>query len=169
VADEEKVPAPGGEETESPATALATAKAAQAKAEREKAELEKALKEKLSTESIKLIGGLVALGSGLIILALIAGGAIVAGTTVAEKIGLGAFGVIGTLVGAYFGQKVGSDGTKEATKLAETEGKKAHEEAAKAQVYASYLAHPPAADVQAVVRFAEEVAAGQKPPPGASI
>jgi TRAP-type mannitol/chloroaromatic compound transport system permease large subunit len=132
-------------------------KAGREKAEYEKAEREKAAGEKSSTESIKLIGGLVALTVGLIILALIAGGAIVAGTATAEKIALGAFGVIGTLVGAYFGQKVGSDGTKEATKLAEAESKKAQQEAVKAQVYAAHL---PAGEAPAIVKLAHEVASG---------
>jgi hypothetical protein len=132
-------------------------KAGREQADREKAEHEKAAGEKSSTESIKLIGGLVALTAGLIILALIAGGAIVAGTATAEKIALGAFGVIGTLVGAYFGQKVGSDGTKEATKLAETEGKKAQQEAVKAQVYAAHL---PAGEAAAIVKLAHAVASG---------
>jgi hypothetical protein len=139
----------------------------EALAVRERAELEKAASEKLSTESIKLIGGLVALGSGLLILALIAGGAMVAGSAVAEKIALGAFGVIGTLVGAYFGQKVGSDGTKEATKLAAAEGEKAHSEAIKAQVYAAHL---PAGEAATVVKLAQEVANGHKPlPPGVGV
>jgi hypothetical protein len=101
-------------------------------------------------ESLKLIGGLIALGAGLLALGLITGGALWSGTDNAVKIATGAFGVIGTLVGAYFGQKVGSDGTKEAVA-------RAGEEATKAQVYAAHL---PPGEAAAIVELAHKAAAG---------
>jgi hypothetical protein len=114
--------------------------------------------ETTNAESIKLIGGLVALGSGLLALALIAGGALIAGTATAEKIAIGAFGVIGTLVGAYFGQKIGSDGSKEATE-------RATQEATKAQIYAAHL---PPAEATDVIKLAHAAATGEALPVPAS-
>lgn len=115
-----------------------------------------------SAESIKLIGGLVALGSGLLVLALIAGGALAVNSDNAVKVATGAFGVVGTLVGAYFGQKIGSDGVKEATTRAD-------QEATKAQVYAAHL---PASEASRIVALAHAAATGktlENPPraPGA--
>lgn len=110
--------------------------------------------EKTKSESIKLIGGLVALGSGLLVLGLIAGGALSVGTATAEKIAIGAFGVIGTLVGAYFGQKIGSDGTKDATERAD-------KEATKAQIYAAHL---PEGEASEIVRLAHRAATGEDLP-----
>ena len=109
-------------------------------------------KETTNAESIKLIGGLVALGSGLLVLALIAGGALIAGTATAEKIAIGAFGVIGTLVGAYFGQKIGSDGSKDATE-------RANQEATKAQIYAAHL---PPKEATEVIQLAHAAATGEE-------
>jgi hypothetical protein len=86
--------------------------------------------EKTTSENLRIIGGLLALVFGLIALVIIvlfaigeldkeqAGAATTAGIT-----------AIGSMVGAYFGIKVGSDGTKEAIK-----GQK--EEATKAQAFA---------------------------------
>jgi hypothetical protein len=105
-------------------------------------------------ESIKLIGGLVALGSGLLVLALIAGGALVVNSDDAVKIATGAFGVVGTLVGAYFGQKIGSDGVKEASSRAD-------QEATKAQIYAAHL---PAAEAPKIVALAHAAATGKSLP-----
>jgi hypothetical protein len=85
---------------------------------------------KSATENVRVIGGLLALAAGLVALVIIvlvaigelgkeqAGAATTAGIT-----------AVATMVGAYFGVKVGSDGTKEAIK-----GQK--EEAAKAQAFA---------------------------------
>ncbi len=113
-----------------------------------------AAQETTNAESIKLIGGLVALGSGLLVLALIAGGALISGTATAEKIAIGAFGVIGTLVGAYFGQKIGSDGSKEATE-------RATQEATKAQIYAAHL---PPSEATDVIKLAHAAATGEALP-----
>jgi hypothetical protein len=101
---------------------------------------------KTTTENLRVIGGLLALVAGLIALVVIvlvaigeldkeqAGAATTAGIT-----------AVATMVGAYFGVKVGSDGTKEAIK-----GQK--EEAAKAQAFA-LAADPGKLDViQALLR-----------------
>ncbi|HKD95898.1 MAG TPA: hypothetical protein VKB43_14425 [Gaiellaceae bacterium] len=68
-------------------------------------------------EALKTIGGLVAVGVGLLALILIAifGMAWVkSDNSSVVSIAAGAFGVIGTIVGAYFGVKVSSDGTQKA-------------------------------------------------------
>ncbi len=58
------------------------------------------------------------------------------------------FGVIGTVVGAYFGVKVGTDGTQTAVKGMQAE-------AAKAQAFA---AHVPADQAEAALSSAAELA-----------
>lgn len=66
---------------------------------------------------MKTIGGLVAVGLGLFALILIAifGMAWVKNDSSSlVSIAASAFGVIGTIVGAYFGVKVSSDGTQKA-------------------------------------------------------
>jgi hypothetical protein len=81
-------------------------------------------------ENVKIIGGLLALGLGLFILLAIVVTAIIA--LPASQAGAAATAgitALGSMVGAYFGVKVGSDGTKEAI-----EGQK--EEATKAQAFA---------------------------------
>jgi hypothetical protein len=83
-------------------------------------------------ESLKLIGGLIALGSGLLVIAAVSAVAIIADNGSANTIATGAFGVVGSIVGAYFGVKIGSDGTRDAV-----QGQR--EEAAKAQVFAAHL------------------------------
>jgi hypothetical protein len=81
-------------------------------------------------EQLKVIGGLVALGSGLAALVIVVIVAFIAKPdTTAGSIATSAIGVIGSIVGAYFGVKIGSDGTAKAV-----EGQK--EEATKAQVFA---------------------------------
>jgi len=85
---------------------------------------------KTTSENLRVIGGLLALVSGLVALVVIV---LVGMQDLAqEQAGAAATGgitAIATMVGAYFGVKVGSDGTKEAVK-----GQK--EEAAKAQAFA---------------------------------
>ncbi len=83
-------------------------------------------------ESIKLIGGLVAVGIGTLVVGAIAVIALLKGGQTAATIASSAGGVIATMVGAYFGVKVGSDQTKAAL-----DGQKA--EAAKAQAFAAFL------------------------------
>ena len=86
--------------------------------------------------ALRTIGGLVAVGAGLFALVVIAifGMAWVKSDSASVvSIAAGAFGVIGTIVGAYFGVKVSSDGTQkaiDALKDAET----------KASTFAAHLA-----------------------------
>ena len=86
------------------------------------------------TEGIKLIGGLVVVCVGLVVLAVIAVVAmeLVSDSSEVVAVATAAFSVIGTLVGAYFGLKIGSDGTQ--TAMA---GLK--DEAAKAQAFAAHV------------------------------
>jgi hypothetical protein len=101
------------------------------------------------TEKIKTVGGLVAVVAGVLALVLIAVVAIIKDTTTSATIASSAGGVIATVVGAYFGVKVGTDQSKSAI-----EGQ--HAEAAKAQIYAAHL---PPSEAPEIIRRAEEAAA----------
>jgi uncharacterized protein YacL len=83
-------------------------------------------------ERLKVIGGLIAVGVGVIAVAVIAGMAISKNSEIAATIASSTGGFIATIVGAYFGLKIGSDQTKSAHDSQK-------EEAAKAQVYAAHL------------------------------
>ena len=83
-------------------------------------------------ERVKTIGGLVAVGIGVIAVATIAIYAICKNGEDAATIASASGGVIASIVGAYFGVKIGSDQSKSAQN-----GLK--EEAAKAQVFAAHL------------------------------
>jgi hypothetical protein len=88
-------------------------------------------------ERLKIIGGLVALSAGLITLVVIVIVALlVKPDTTGGSIATSAIGVIGSIVGAYFGVKIGSDGTRSAVDAQK-------QEAIKAQVFA--LNTPPGA------------------------
>jgi guanyl-specific ribonuclease Sa len=99
-------------------------------------------------DSIKTIGGLVAVVVGVLAVLTIALVAIFEDSNSAATIASAAAGVIATIVGAYFGLKVGTDQTKTAN-----EAQKA--EAAKAQVYAAHL---PSNEAKEVVDLAEKAA-----------
>ncbi|MDP8909310.1 MAG: hypothetical protein M3N47_09395 [Chloroflexota bacterium] len=112
------------------------------------------------TEALKLVGGLVVVCSGLFVLLIIAAVAmlLVKGTTSeVVAIATSAFGVIGTVVGAYFGLKIGTDGTQTAVA-----GLK--DEAAKAQAFAAHVPKEAAAtaiaDAQSLARSGSSVAPG---------
>lgn len=108
-------------------------------------------KRRRGAESLRLIGGLIALGSGLFVIGAIAAVAIIANNGSASSIATGAFGVVGSIVGAYFGVKVGSDGTQAAV-----QGQR--EEAAKAQVFAAHLSDGKAeVAIQQALDAAEQV------------
>ncbi|MGN6379481.1 MAG: hypothetical protein ACTHNU_11065 [Gaiellales bacterium] len=81
-----------------------------------------------------MIGGLLAVFFGLVALVVIAAVALsqVSDSQSTVSIATSAFGVIGTVIGAYFGVKVGSDGTQKA--LSDLK-----EESAKAQAFAMHL------------------------------
>jgi len=109
---------------------------------------------KSTTENLRIIGGLIALGIGLVVLLAIVVVAIF--QLPASEAGAAATGgitALGSMVGAYFGVKVGSDGTKEAIK-----GQK--EEATRAQAFA--LGVDPAASSKVLEALAEMT--GGEPP-----
>jgi hypothetical protein len=100
------------------------------------------------SEKIKTIGGLVAVTVGVIAVGTIAIIALIKNTETSATIASAAGGVIATIVGAYFGVKVGSDQSKTAI-----DGQKAI--GAKAEVYAAHL--PPDA-APGIIAMAERAA-----------
>jgi hypothetical protein len=88
-------------------------------------------------QSITEIAGLIALVAGLIVLGLIAAVAMIVTPDSSKEVAVGAFGVIGSVVGAYFGLKVGAESAQKSA-----DGQR--QEAAKAQVYAAHISssHP---------------------------
>jgi hypothetical protein len=98
------------------------------------------------SDKVKTIGGLVAVAVGVFAVGVIAVIALIKNSDTAATIASSAGGVIATVVGAYFGVKVGTDQSKTAI-----EGQK--EEAAKAQVYAAHL---PPEKADEVLRRADE-------------
>jgi hypothetical protein len=100
------------------------------------------------SEAVKTIGGLVAVVAGVVAVLTIAIVAMLKDTSTAATIASATAGVIATIVGAYFGVKVGTDQSKTAN-----EGQKA--EAAKAQVYAAHLPPDQAPDI---LKLAEDAA-----------
>jgi hypothetical protein len=113
-------------------------------------------------EAIKLIGGLVVVCSGLLVLIAIGLTAIIVvrnTTSDVVAVATSAFGVLGSVVGAYFGVKIGTDGTQTAI-----EGLK--NEAAKAQAFA---AHVDPNDAAKAIALAQKLAGGSgatTPPSG---
>jgi hypothetical protein len=101
------------------------------------------------TDKVKTIGGLVAVAVGVVVVGLIAIVALIKDTQTASTIASSAGGVIATIVGAYFGVKVGADQSKTAIE-------NSHAESAKAQVYAAHL---PSGDARDIVERAEKAAA----------
>jgi hypothetical protein len=105
-------------------------------------------------ESLKLIAGLIAVGIGVVVVGAIAVVALLeSGEETAAQIASSAGGVIATIVGAYFGVKIGSDQTKTAI-----EGQQ--KEAAKAQAFA---AHVPADKAAEAIGLAEQAAENAVP------
>jgi hypothetical protein len=103
---------------------------------------------KTRAEEITEVAGLLALVTGLIVLGIVASVAIIATPSGAKEIAVGAFGVIGSVVAAYFGLKVGSENSKKALEAQ-------RQEAAKAQVFA---AHIPQAEAQNILSQAGDAA-----------
>jgi uncharacterized protein YacL len=97
-------------------------------------------------DQIKEIGGLVAVIVGIVAVAGIAAGAFIVNSDTATALAGSTIAVIGSIVGAYFGVKIGSDQTRNAIEAQ-------REEAAKAQVYA---AHTSESDADAIVQRATE-------------
>jgi uncharacterized protein YacL len=106
------------------------------------------------SDKIKAIGGLVAVGAGVLAVALIAVIALIKDTSTASTIASATSGVIATIVGAYFGVKVGTDQGKTAM-----ENQKA--EAAKAQVFAAHLPADQAKEVLELSKKAAQDALGK--------
>jgi hypothetical protein len=99
-------------------------------------------------EKVKAIGGLVAVTVGVLVVGSIAIIALFQDPSTAATIASSAGGVIATVVGAYFGVKVGTDQSKTAIKSQEAE-------AAKAQVYAAHL---PPENAKDIIEMAGEAA-----------
>jgi hypothetical protein len=110
-------------------------------------------------DPIKTVGGLTAVAVGIVAVMAIAITALIVGGTTAATIATSTSGVIASIVGAYFGVKVGTDQTRNAV-----EGER--KQAAKAAVYAAHL---PPAEADRVLGMAETVARGtvrEGPAPG---
>lgn len=105
-------------------------------------------KTKDTAGKIKEIGGLVAVVVGVLGVVAVAGGALIVGSETAATIAGSAAAVIGSMVGAYFGVKVGTDQTKNAV-----QGQR--EEAAKAQIFAAHL---PESKAELVVKQVSDAA-----------
>jgi hypothetical protein len=103
-------------------------------------------REETWSEKVKTIGGLIAVAVGVSVVGVIAVIALIKDSDTAATIASAASGVIATIVGAYFGVKVGTDQSRNAM-----ESQK--EEAAKAQIYAAHLPPEKAEDV---LRLADE-------------
>jgi mannitol-specific phosphotransferase system IIBC component len=106
-------------------------------------------------DGIKSIAGLIAVIAGVIVVAIIAGAAISKNTQIAATVAGTTTGAVATIVGAYFGVKIGTDQTKQALNAADQQAKAKDKEAAKAQVYALNVP----AENAAVVKAAADAAA----------
>jgi hypothetical protein len=111
------------------------------------------------SEGIKTIGGLLAVVAGVIVVAVIAAAAISKNSQIAATIAGSTTGAVATMVGAYFGVKIGTDGTKQALDAADRHAKTASQEAAKAQVYALAVPTDRADDVRTAAAQASKDAA----------
>jgi len=95
-----------------------------------------------TADALKTIGGLLAVVVGLAALAIIASlgmGFVKSDNPSVVAIATSSFGVIGTIVGAYFGVKVGSQGTEKALDNTQRAIDGMRFEATKAQMFAAYL------------------------------
>lgn len=100
------------------------------------------------SQHVREIGGLVAVVAGLLAIAGIAAGALIADSQTAATVAGSTTAVVGAVVGAYLGVKIGTDQTKNAIQAQ-------REEAAKGQVYA---AHMPKEEALKAVPLAQEAA-----------
>jgi uncharacterized membrane protein YeaQ/YmgE (transglycosylase-associated protein family) len=104
-------------------------------------------------DRLKAIGGLIALVAGLLALIIVVIVAlIVKPDTTGGAIATSAIGVIGSTVGAYFGVKVGTDGTQKAIQAQQ-------QEATKAQAFALHTAP---ADADEAIAHATALIESQK-------
>jgi hypothetical protein len=97
---------------------------------------------KSKIEELRVIGGLIALCSGLLALVLLAGAALLhlSGEYGSAAV-TAAISAIGTMVGAYFGVKIGNDGAKEAQETTK-QVISAHEKASKEATGIAMAMHP---------------------------
>jgi hypothetical protein len=113
-------------------------------------------------QNIQVVGGLTAVSLGLFVVLFIATlsiGVIHDDPDKVATIASAAFTVVGTLVGAYFGVKVGTDQTKTAMQQTDRAHVAARQEAAKAQAFAAHVAS--GGKPEEVLRLAQEFALGQ--------
>jgi hypothetical protein len=93
-------------------------------------------------DALKTIGGLVAVAVGLValtVIALVGMGFVKSDNPSVVSIATASFGVIGTVVGAYFGSKSSNDSTQKAIDGTQNAINAMRDEAAKAQTYAARL------------------------------
>lgn len=107
-----------------------------------------AAKKETWSDRVKAVGGLIAVVVGVVVVGTIALVAILKDGSSAATIATGCAGVVATIVGAYFGVKMGNDRSKDAAKAQKAE-------AAKAQVYAAHL---DSTDAEKVLAQAETAA-----------
>jgi hypothetical protein len=110
--------------------------------------------ERGKAESLRIIGGLIAVGMGLIVVLVFGLGALIVfaikgkiGSAVVSILTAG-FSVVGTVVGAYFGLKIGTDQAKDASTAAQAAE-------AKSDVFASFV---PQGQAEEAINKAHEVA-----------
>jgi uncharacterized protein YacL len=116
-------------------------------------------------QDVQVIGGLTAVFLGLAVVLIVAVLAVVFVRNDAAQVATvasSAFTVIGTLVGAYFGMKIGTDQTKAAMEQTDRATQAMREEAAKAQAFASQVETGAAADW--ALRAAQALASGEALP-----
>jgi hypothetical protein len=109
-------------------------------------------------QNIQVIGGLTAVFLGLSVVLIVSVLAVSFVRDDAEQVAAiagSAFTVIGTLVGAYFGVKIGTDQTKTAMEQTDRAHSALREEAAKAQAFA---AHVPPSEANRALRDAKDLA-----------
>ena len=111
-------------------------------------------------DQIKVIGGLIALSAGLaaLLLVLVISKWVEVDSNQFTQLAAAVVGVIGSIVGAYFGVKIGTDGTQKALESQ-------RQEAARAQIFAAHLDPEVAKDALklAFPAPASTAAAGGKP------
>jgi hypothetical protein len=100
-------------------------------------------------QRIKEVGGLVAVIAGLLAIVGVAVRALIAGTQTAATVAGSAIAVVGSVVGAYLGVKIGTDQTGKAIQGQQIE-------AAEAQIYASHMSEQQAASATAAAAKAVE-------------
>lgn len=104
-------------------------------------------------ERIRIVGGLTAVGMGVLAVTVIAIAALITGGQTAATIASASGGVIASIVGAYFGVKIGTDQTKNAVEAE-------RQQAAKTAVFAAHLAPQ---DAERVLELADASARGERP------